>query len=129
MSDADRDRAIAELAGHFQVGRLTATELDERSERALRARTGNDLAGLLADLPPDRVAASAPMAAPSPADVPRPSRGWIQQLRVSPFVIGFVIAAAVVVLTRFPHGHYHPATLLPIFVALLVIRRLARGGR
>jgi len=129
VSDADRDRAIAELARSFQVGRLTATELDERSGRALRARTGNDLADLLADLPPDTAPARAPAAAPSPADSPRLSRSWTRRMSVTPFVIGFVIAAVIVVLNRFPHGHYHPAALLPIFVALLVVRRLARAGR
>jgi Domain of unknown function (DUF1707) len=129
VSDTDRDQAVAELARHFQAGRLTVTELDERSGRALRSRTGNDLAGLLADLPPDSVTASAPALAPSPADSPRPSRGWTQRMSVAPLVVGFVIAAAVVVLTRFPHGHYHPAALLPIFVALLVIRRLTRASR
>ena len=32
VSDADRDRAIAELSEHFQAGRLTTEELN--SERA-----------------------------------------------------------------------------------------------
>ena len=39
-SDADRDLALAELSEHFQTGRLTQEEFDERSGRALRARTG-----------------------------------------------------------------------------------------
>jgi hypothetical protein len=33
------DRVLAELSEHFQAGRLTAEELDERSGRALQART------------------------------------------------------------------------------------------
>ena len=33
VSDADRDRAIAELSEHFQAGRLTAEELAARSGR------------------------------------------------------------------------------------------------
>ena len=56
VSDADRDSALAELSEHFQAGRLTAAELDERTGQALSARTGEDLAGLMADLPPLAVA-------------------------------------------------------------------------
>jgi Domain of unknown function (DUF1707) len=51
VSDADRDRAIAELNTHFQAGRLTMEEYDERSGRALQARTGRDLTALFTDLP------------------------------------------------------------------------------
>src|SRR5215472_8327326 len=51
VSDADRDRAIAGLSEHFQAGRLTADELDERTGRALQARTTADLAALFTDLP------------------------------------------------------------------------------
>ena len=51
VSDADRDQAIAELSEHFQAGRLTQEEYEERSGRALQARTGDDLAALFTDLP------------------------------------------------------------------------------
>jgi hypothetical protein len=54
VSDADRDRALGELSRAFQAGRITAAELDQRSGQALGARTGNELAALLADLPQDR---------------------------------------------------------------------------
>jgi hypothetical protein len=55
VSDADRDRALSELSEAFQVGRITADEFDQRSGRALTARTGKELTALLADLPADRV--------------------------------------------------------------------------
>ena len=51
VSDADRDRALSELSEAFQAGRITADEFDERSSRVLEARTGRELAALLADLP------------------------------------------------------------------------------
>jgi len=54
VSDADRDAAVAELSEHYEAGRLTSEELEDRSGRALRARTGADLAGLVADLPEPR---------------------------------------------------------------------------
>jgi hypothetical protein len=50
-SDADRDLALAELSEHFQTGRLSRDEFDERSARALQARTGQELTELFADLP------------------------------------------------------------------------------
>jgi DNA-binding PadR family transcriptional regulator len=50
-SDADRERAVASLGGHFADGRLTRAELDERLTVALSARTADDLRRLMADLP------------------------------------------------------------------------------
>ena len=50
-SDADRDAVLAELSEHFQAGRLTLEEFDERSDLALRARTYGELADLTRDLP------------------------------------------------------------------------------
>jgi hypothetical protein len=54
VSDAERDRALAELSEAFQAGRITAGEFDQRSGQALNARTGKELTALLADLPSDR---------------------------------------------------------------------------
>jgi DUF1707 SHOCT-like domain len=51
VSDADRDRATAQLGDHFAAGRLTFSELDDRLGAALTARTSRDLKRALADLP------------------------------------------------------------------------------
>jgi len=51
VSDADRDRALYELSEAFQVGRITADELEQRSGQVLGARTGKELTAPLADLP------------------------------------------------------------------------------
>jgi Domain of unknown function (DUF1707) len=51
VSDADRDQALGELSQAFQAGRITADEFDQRSGRALGARTGKELTSLLSDLP------------------------------------------------------------------------------
>lgn len=51
VSDADRDAVLAELSEHLQAGRLTSAEFDERTSKALAARTGADLAALTVDLP------------------------------------------------------------------------------
>jgi Domain of unknown function (DUF1707) len=50
-SDAERDRAIELLQQHAASGRLTPSELDERTENACAAKTCADLAALLQDLP------------------------------------------------------------------------------
>jgi hypothetical protein len=57
-SDADRDRAVAELSEAFQVGRITADELEQRSAQALGARTGKQLTALFTDLPSDHARAT-----------------------------------------------------------------------
>jgi len=61
VSDADRDLVVTELSEHFQTGRLTQDEFEERSGRALQARTGADLDVLFTDLP-RQAAAPAPQA-------------------------------------------------------------------
>lgn len=68
ISDADRDRAAADLGDHFAEGRLTADEHAERLDAVWTARTSADLAPLFADLPTRRE--------PRPSAGPRPSRGW-----------------------------------------------------
>ena len=68
VSDADRDRAVSELSEAFQVGRITAGEFDDRSGQALRARTGQELTALLADLP-----AAADLTPVSTPAVPEPA--------------------------------------------------------
>ena len=50
-SDADRDRAAAELREHYAAGRLEENELNERLEAVYRARTDAELAALSTDLP------------------------------------------------------------------------------
>jgi hypothetical protein len=60
VSDAERDAVVTELGEHFGQGRLDQAEFDERVTKALSARTGRDLGGLLADLPSAREESSVP---------------------------------------------------------------------
>jgi hypothetical protein len=115
VSDAERDRAVSELSEHFQAGRLTSEEFDERSGLALRARTGNDLAQLLADLP--RPAAPAPPAPGPGAPVARASR----LLYAAPAAIVLAVLLSAL-LTRY-NGHL-TISLVPIVIVLLLARRL-----
>ena len=51
VGDCDRELAAAALRRHFVQGRLTPTELGERLDVALRARTRADLRFAMAGLP------------------------------------------------------------------------------
>lgn len=52
IGDAERNEVTDALAHHYSAGRLDQSELDERLGQASAAKTGADLAGVLADLPP-----------------------------------------------------------------------------
>jgi ferric-dicitrate binding protein FerR (iron transport regulator) len=113
-SDVDRDAVVSDLSEHFQAGRLTAGEFDERTGRALTARTWGELGELVADLPAARPAAPAPAATPT-AGRPQPPSG-----RAAPALVGIAIAA--VVLVHIVHGGWGLIWLL--LPALLIARRV-----
>ena len=50
-SDEDRERAVGKLREHHSAGRLDTEELEERTSRALAARTLDELEALFTDLP------------------------------------------------------------------------------
>ena len=72
-SDSDRDAVLADLSEHFQAGRLTAAEFDERAGRALAAWTWGELRELLANLPAARPGPPAPATRSRSAAPRRPS--------------------------------------------------------
>jgi hypothetical protein len=124
VSDADRDQAIAELSQHFQAGRLTQEEFEERSGRALQARTGDDLAALFTDLP-------------GQSAVPVPAAGGpvfgagdlnrMSHLPMARLIILSVLAVIIVgnVLGGVA-GHIGFGWLIPVVVLGSVFARLAR---
>ena len=92
ISDADRERAMADLARHYTDGRLSHEEYDERLDAIWTARTRADLAMLFEDLPV--------LTPPAPA---RPSRSYLRPrgrlslpLPVPLLVIGALVAVALV---------------------------------
>ena len=123
VSDSDRDAAVSDLSEHFQAGRLTAGEFDERMGRALAARTWGELRDLLADLPATRLASQAP-AARSFSTQPRPLSG-----RSAPPLIAVLagIGITTAVLVNVTHGRLGFIwLLLPV---LLIARRLSCDPR
>jgi hypothetical protein len=119
-SDADRDRALAELSRHFEAGRLTTEELDERTGQALAARTLGDLGSLMRDLPADL----------------RPAAPAARQSRL-PYlaVVAGVAALCALVVTGLvlaggQGGNHHPLRgLIVVLPALVVIRLMVRRRR
>jgi len=71
-SDADRDAVLSDLSEHFQAGRLTADEFEDRTGRALAARTWGELSDLLRDLPTSPAGPRLPVTATTGAPPQRP---------------------------------------------------------
>jgi hypothetical protein len=61
VSDAERDVVLRTLGDHAAVGRLTLDELEDRSGRALAAKTRGELATLTSDLPREAGATASPV--------------------------------------------------------------------
>ncbi len=134
VSDAERDTALAELSEHFQAGRLTQDEFDERSGLALRARTGGDLNSLFGDLParPSAPAAripgpSAPLPSPVMPPEPRPGGGWLLPTARAAFVLA--ILATVASGAVGPHHGHYIGWLIPVLVIGLIFLRVLRARR
>ena len=120
VSDADRDAALAELTQHFEAGRLTSEELDERTGRILAARTGTDLESQLTDLP----SLGSPPAPPEQHRPPRPASNLAPGL-----LLALVVVAVIGVILALSAGHSHTVhawnAALPVLIGIFVLRRLA----
>jgi hypothetical protein len=128
VSDAERDQAVAELSKHFQAGRLTQEEFEDRTGRALAARTGAELRALFTDLPPD------PVPAP-PADyqmAPPPFPGYARRpggVPVARVVIACVIAAIIAGNAFSTTGHASFGWLVPVAILCFIFLRAGRRWR
>jgi hypothetical protein len=129
LSDAERDQAVAELSEHYQAGRLTLEEFDDRSSQALRARTGGDLDALFTDLP--KGAAPSVLAAPSRPVTDFPD-GPVRHRGGRPFTARTVIACVIAVLIignvagGFGAHHFVASGLVPFVILGFVFLRLSR---
>ena len=116
-SDAERDAVVAALGEHFQAGRLTTEELEDRTGRALAARTVGELDELTTDLPPRPAPPAEPAVTPH-----RP--GYLTML---PWVVPLVALAIVGLTLAASTGHRSWGTWWVVPAALIVARRVARG--
>lgn len=98
VSDAERDAAVAELSQHYQQGRLTGEEFDERSGQAFAARTGDQLHALFVDLP---VIATPP---PPPPQADLPAVPGVQAAAQASRSRGRVVAACIIGYFAFING-------------------------
>jgi hypothetical protein len=122
-SDADRDAVVAALSEHFQAGRLTTEELEERTGQALAARTIGQLDELTADLPAPRPAEAATPVAPR-------GPGY---LALIPLVAPVAVLAILAVALGASMGTHAWGVWWVVPIALLIARRLSgrrdlRGG-
>jgi Domain of unknown function (DUF1707) len=84
VGDVERRAAADRLGEHFADGRLDQAEFDERSSRAMSAKTRADLSGLFTDLPDTG----------APAGPVRPPRGRARSVLVLAAVVAVVMIAA-----------------------------------
>jgi hypothetical protein len=116
-SDADRDAVLSDLSEHFQAGRLTAEEWEERAGLALAARTWGELKDLLRDLPATRPGPQAPVAAASSGARPERLAG---RRPPAPIAVLAAIGIAVAVSVGIAHSW---GLLWLVFAGLLIARR------
>jgi len=90
VSDAERDQVCRRLSAAFSEGRITSSELDERTSLALAARTYGDLENAMAGLEAPATPAHHRLAPAPPAGsrsiVPR-LLFWMVGLFTSPFIL------------------------------------------
>jgi hypothetical protein len=123
VSDADRDRAIGELSEHFQAGRLTADEFEERSGQALRAVTGGDLAELFADLPRNQ--------APPPVQGsarPAPRGALVPAGRIA-IAVPLIVLGMLALGSGHHHAHHGVTVVIPALIVAFVVGCVMRVAR
>jgi hypothetical protein len=117
-SDADRDAVLSDLSEHFQAGRLTADEFEDRTGRALAARTWGELRDLLQDLPAGPAGPAVPITATTSASPQRP----LGRTVLVPILVLAGIAIAVAMSAGTTHARWGIVwLLLPV---LLIARRM-----
>jgi hypothetical protein len=90
VSDAERDQVCRRLSAAFSEGRITSPELDERTSRALAARTYGDLEHVMVGLEPPATPSYRPVTAGQPlaqrSVLPR-VLFWLVGLVSAPFIL------------------------------------------
>jgi Domain of unknown function (DUF1707) len=117
-SDADRDAVLSDLSEHFQAGRLTADEFEDRTGQALAARTRGELRDLMQDLPASPAGPQVPVTATTGAPPQRSPRRTV--LVPTAVLAGIGIAVAMSAGT----AHARWGILWLLLPVLLMARRM-----
>jgi DUF1707 SHOCT-like domain len=117
-SDADRDAVLSDLSEHFQAGRLTADEFEDRTGRALAARTWGELRNLLQDLPTSPAGPRVPVSAATGAPPQRPLGRTVLVPIAALAGIGIVVAMSA------GTAHARWGVLWLLLPVLLIARRM-----
>jgi hypothetical protein len=132
VSDADRDRALAALSEHYQAGRITLEEFDERSAQALQSRTAGELSALFTDLPSAQAGAPATgqaLAAPG-ARPPLTARRVIAAaagIAAIVLVVSFLARTGLAMHVGGPRRAF--GLPVPLLVIVFIVIRIAALGR
>ena len=125
LSDAERERAGAELGEHYAQGRLTAEEHAERLDQVWATRTRGELPPIFADLPgPHRPVAPRAGTPPGAGYWSSGSGPW-RRGRPGPPTPLVVVLAVLVLLTVATHL---PLILAGLLVWLFIVVRHRRHG-
>ena len=126
VSDAERAEVTDRLSHHFSDGRLDETEFNERVDRAMKAKTRADFAGLFDDLPGGDAFASAPPAGGTPKPAMAPPPNWPARRRLRhPIltVVLVVILVSALAHAAVPWFFFGGPWLLIGLIAFLFLRR------
>ena len=132
LSDAERDQAVAEFSEHFQAGRLTQDEFDDRSGCALTARTGSGSTGCSPTCRRGTCLVRRRRLSRGGVGIhPRraaPAKNFLPLARV---IIAFVVAAIIAGGLFGGHAHAHGggSWLVPVVILALILLRLFRWRR
>jgi Domain of unknown function (DUF1707) len=134
ISDADRADVADRLSQHYSDGRLDQPEFNERLDRAMKAKTQADLAGLFTDLPPIAIDVPGKAVKAVPQDQrPRNRRPLHRTLGLILIIVVAVIVARALTWPLFSLlGFFGHAVFVPIpwiliaLIAFLCWRYVAR---
>jgi hypothetical protein len=97
VSDAERAEVADRLSHHYGDGRLDEAEFNERVDRAMKAKTRADFAGLFDDLPgEDAFATSGPPTSGRPQPAMTPPPNWPARRRLRHPVLTVVLVIILV---------------------------------
>jgi Domain of unknown function (DUF1707) len=125
VSDAERAEVADRLSHHFGDGRLDEAEFNERVDRAMKAKTRADFAGLFDDLPGGDTFASGQATAGAAKPPMAPPPNWPSRRRLRHPVLTVVLV--IILVSALSHAavpwfFFGPPWLLIGLIAFLFLR-------